>query len=261
MRDQFRVLRHSTIQSWSEFTAFYTWKTWTFTWLARLLIQVCFFALIGRMIGDVDYLLIGNAVAVMAIDATVVILLTIGARRGGTLGLEVAAPSTHLTIYLGRGLVHLGSGIAASTLAFLVLPPLFGMRMPWPQAALVPLLIVVVGLSCYSYGACVASLVLGFPSARWVALNVSYLTLMTFCGVNVPIAFWPEWLQRIITVLPMSHGLTAIRTLIAEGPASTVVTQLALELLVGAGWIVLAAVGFRQMVARGRQDGSIEFGV
>lgn len=263
MRDQLRVLRHSAIASMADFTALYTWKTWTFTWLARLLVQVCFYALIGRLLGSqeqVDYLMMGNIVAIMAIDATVIILLANGERRAGTLALMVAAPSTHLTIYLGRGLIHLVSGVTASTIAFAVLPPLFGVRLPWPQAFLVPLMIVLIGLACYCYGAFVASLVLGFPSARWVALNLSYLLLMTFCGVNVPISFWPGWVQGMTAVLPMSHGLRAIRTLLDGGPTSAVLTQLGLELCVAAGWITLAAWGFSRMVRKGRADGTIEFG-
>lgn len=263
MRDQLRVLKHGLIASWTMFSAFQTWKTWTFTWLSRLLIQACFYALIGRMLGSqqqVDYLLIGNVVAIMAIDATVVILLAVGERQSGTLALMVAAPSTHLTVYLGRGLVNLGSGVAASTTAFLVLPPLFGVGLPWPEAGLVPLMIFVVGLSCYCYGTCVASFVLGFPSARWLALNLSYLVLMTFCGVNVPTSFWPDWLRAVTSVLPMTHGLAAIRAFIAEGPASTVLVQLGLEVCVGAAWITVAAVSFNRMVRRGRRDGTIEFG-
>ncbi|MFD0202073.1 MULTISPECIES: ABC transporter permease [Saccharothrix] len=263
MRDQLRVLKHGLIASWTMYSAYQTWRLWTFTWLSRLLIQACFYALIGRMLGSqqqVDYLLIGNVVAVMAIDATVVILISVGERQSGTLALMVAAPSTHLTVYLGKGLVNLGSGVAASTTAFLVLPPLFGVRLPWPEAALVPLMILVVGLSCYCYGTCVASFVLGFPSARWLALNLSYLVLMTFCGVNVPTSFWPDWLRAITSVLPMTHGLAAIRAFIAQAPASTVLGQLALEVCVGAGWLAVAAMSFSRMVRRGRRDGSIEFG-
>ncbi|MBB5800864.1 ABC-2 type transport system permease protein [Saccharothrix ecbatanensis] len=262
MRDQLRVLKHGLIASWTMYSAFQTWKTWTFTWLSRLLVQACFYALIGRMLGSqqqVDYLLIGNVVAIMAIDATVVILLAVGERQSGTLALMVAAPSTHLTVYLGRGLVNLGSGVAASTVAFLVLPPLFGVRLPWPAAVFVPLMILIVGLSCYCYGTCVASFVLGFPSARWLALNLSYLVLMTFCGVNVPTSYWPDWLRAITSVLPMTHGLAAIRAFIAEGPASTVLMELALELCVAAGWFAVAALSFNRMVRRGRRDGTIEF--
>lgn len=264
MRDQLRVLKHSLIASFTQFAAYQTWKTWTFTWLSRLLVQVCFYALIGRMLGSqeqVDYLLIGNVVAIMAIDATVVILLAVGERQSGTLSLMVAAPSTHLTVYLGRGLVNLGSGVLASTVAFFVLPPLFGVRLPWPQAFAVPLMILLVGLSVYCYGTCVASLVLGFPAARWLVLNVSNIALMAFCGVNVPTSFWPGWLRAVTEVLPMTHGLAAIRAFLAQGPASLVLGQLALEVCVAAGWLAAAAVSFNRMVVKGRRDGTIEFGV
>ncbi|WP_309114156.1 ABC transporter permease [Saccharothrix sp.] len=262
MRDQLRVLRHGLVVQWLLFRGFHTWKTWTFGWLSRLLIQACFYALIGRMLGSqeqVDYLLIGNLVAIMAIDATVVVLLAVGERQSGTLALMVAAPATHLTVYLGKGLVHLGSGVAASTIAFLTLPPLFGVALPWPWAGLVPLMIFVVGVSCYCYGTCVAAFVLGFPSARWVALNLGYLVLMTFTGVNVPTSFWPEWVRGAISVLPMTHGLAAIRSFVDGGPVSVVAGELALELAVGAGWITVAALGFGRMVTRGRRDGTIEF--
>ncbi|MEJ2854969.1 MULTISPECIES: ABC transporter permease [unclassified Saccharothrix] len=262
MRDQLRVLRHSLAVQWRMWRGFHTWRTWTFGWLSRLLIQACFYALVGRMLGSqeqVDYLLIGNLVAIMAIDATVVILLTVGERQAGTLALMVAAPATHLTAYLGKGLVNLGSGVAASTIAFLALPPLFGVALPWPWAGFVPLMILVVGLSCYCYGTCVAAFVLGFPSARWVALNLSYLVIMTFSGVNVPTSFWPDWVHALTSVLPMTHGLAAIRSFVAGGPLPGVLADLALELGVGALWITVAALGFERMVRRGRRDGTIEF--
>lgn len=263
MRSQLRVLGQAAIAGWAEFTAFYTWQTWTFTWLARLLVQVSFYALIGRMLDDqqrVAFLVVGNAVAVVAIDAAVVVLLTIVERRSGTLPLLVAAPSTHLTIYLGRGLNHLVSGIAASIIAFFGLCPLFGVALPWPRALAVMPMIGITGLACYAYAASIASIVLGFPSARWVALNVSYLLLMTFCGVSVPVSYWPEWAQRLTTVLPLSHGLAAIRLLLAGGSAAAILTKSGAEMAVSLGWFVVAAAGFRGMVSRGRRDGSIDFG-
>jgi ABC-2 type transport system permease protein len=185
--------------------------------------------------------------------------LAVSERQAGTLALMVAAPATHLTAYLGKGLVNLGSGVAASTIAFLTLPPLFGVALPWPWAGFVPLMIFVVGLSCYCYGTCVAAFVLGFPSARWVALNLSYLVLMTFSGVNVPTSFWPDWVHALTSVLPMTHGLAAIRSFIAGGPVVGVLAELGLELGVGAAWIAVAALGFERMVRRGRRDGTIEF--
>jgi ABC-2 type transport system permease protein len=131
--------------------------------------------------------------------------------------------------------------------------------MPWPEALLVPPMIAVVGVACYCYGTFVASIVLGFPTIRWVALNVSYLALMTFCGVNVPRSYWPSWLQGITSVLPMSHGLSAIRSTLSGGTTGEVLPQLLAESAVGLGWVVLAGFCLDRMVRRGRQNGSIEF--
>ncbi|WP_367135431.1 hypothetical protein [Saccharothrix sp. HUAS TT1] len=83
---------------------------------------------------------------------------------------------------------------------------------------------------------------------------------MTFSGVNVPTSFWPGWLRAVTSALPMTHGLSAIRVFVAEGPVSAVLAQLALEVCVGAAWFAVAAVSFNRMVRRGRRDGTIEFG-
>ncbi|GAB3505887.1 ABC transporter permease [Amycolatopsis cihanbeyliensis] len=261
MRDELRVLSQAAVATWAEFTAFYTWRTWTVTWLGRLLLQVCFYAVIGRMLQSpqrLEFLLIGNSVAIVAIDACVVIILTILERRTGTLGLMVAAPSTHVTVYLGRGLMHLISGIVAAVIALGCLTPLFGLSLPWPRSLVIPCLVAVTGFACYAYGTCIAAMVMRFPSARWIALNLSYLVLMTFCGVNVPVSFWPDWVQKITSALPLTHGLDAIRLLITDGDAFQVVAQTALELLVAIGWLVAAGIGFHLLVIRERKAGTLE---
>lgn len=67
IRDSARVLRWSATSALADLRAFYTWKTWLFGWLTRILCQVAFFALIGAMLDSPDrtaYLLVGNAVFV-----------------------------------------------------------------------------------------------------------------------------------------------------------------------------------------------------
>ena len=73
-------------------------------------------------------------------------------------------------------------------------------------------------------------------------------------GVNVPITL-AGWLQRVVQVLPMTHGLAAIRTWLAGGPTGYVMTWLAFELAVGLMWIGLAAFGFSRLVTNGRRPG------
>jgi ABC-2 type transport system permease protein len=95
---------------------------------------------------------------------------------------------------------------------------------------------------------------------RNVAGNLAHLSLMVLCGVQVPVTFWPGWVQAVAGVLPVNHGLAGLRTLLAGGPWPDVGRGLALELLVGLGWLVVAAVTFRRFAEHGRRDGSIEFG-
>lgn len=264
MREQAAVLRQSAVSAFAELRVIYTWRTWTFTWLARLLIQVAFFGLIGRMLGgdaQVRYLLVGNAMAVGALESSVAILAIQGERRSGTLSLLVAAPAGHLAVYLGRGMHHLASGIVTSAAAFLVLPPLFGIPVSWPRALLALPILALVSLSTYCYAALLAAVVLGVPSMQWVALNLSYLLLMSFCGVNVPVSYWPAWLRSVTDVLPLTHGLAAVRRLLDAGLTGTVLGDVALEAAVAAGWLIAAAAAFQLMVVRGRHTGAIEFGV
>jgi ABC-type multidrug transport system permease subunit len=262
MRDQARVLRYTAMAAFAELRTIYTWRTWLFAWLTRLLVQVAFFGLIGRMLGGqerVDFLVVGASVVIVALEAMTVILVATVERRAGTLALMVAAPSTHLTVYLGRGVHFLASGLVTSNIAFFVSAAVFGVRLPWPEVLLVPPLTAVIGVAAYCYGAFVASFVIGFPGLRWTALNLSGSVVTTFAGVYVPLSFWPDAIRYAAAVLPASHGLVAVRTLIGGGPASAVLANVALELAVAAGWGLLAALGFQRMVRRGRVVGSIDF--
>lgn len=261
MRDQLRVLRHTAICAFADYRALYTWRSWTIGWLLRLLMQVSFYALIGRLLGSaqrIEFLVIGNAVYVVAMEACIVVLATVGERRSGTLPLMVAAPATHLTVYLGRGVHFLTSGLLTSSIALLALPPLFGVSLPMPQTLLTLPMLVLIGVACYGYGSAVSCLVLHKPGRSWTAMNLSYLMLLAFTGVNVPVEFWPGPVQVVAQLLPLTHGLSAIRTVIDRGSWGDVAVQLSLEAAVGLGWFLIAAIGFQRVVRIGRADGSID---
>ena len=90
------------------------------------------------------------------------------------------------------------------------------------------------------------------------------LSLMTtgvraFCGVSVPIAFWPEHVQFIVKLLPITHGLQAIRLALDEASLAAILQAAALEIAVAMGWIIIAVLAMDRMADAGRKDGSIEF--
>ncbi len=140
------TLRYATAAGWAEFATVYTWRTWTAGWLSRVLCQVAFFALIGRLLGSPEhtrFLLVGNAVLIVAVEACFVCASTTWERRAGTLPLLVAAPVSPLLVFAGRSTFWLVSGTASASISLFVLAPVFGVPLPMPRALLaVPLILV-----------------------------------------------------------------------------------------------------------------------
>jgi ABC-2 type transport system permease protein len=96
-------------------------------------------------------------------------------------------------------------------------------------------------------------------SVRNVVSNLAQTTLMALAGVNVPLAFWPAPVRWLANALPVTHGLAAVRQLIAGSDAGPVLANVGLEALVGACWLALALLTFDRPASSGRRDGSIEF--
>jgi ABC-2 type transport system permease protein len=263
VRANLTTLRYATAAGWADFAVVYTWRTWTAGWLTRVLCQVAFFALIGRLLGSAErtqFLLVGNAALIAAVESCFVCASTTWERRAGTLPLLVAAPASPLLVFAGRSTFWMASGTSTASIALFALAPLFGVPLPWPRALFAVPLIAAVSAATYCFALFVAGFVLRAMETRNVAGNLAHLSLMVLCGVQVPVTFWPGWVQAVAGVLPVNHGLAGLRTLLAGGPWPDVGRGLALELLVGLGWLVVAAVTFRRFAEHGRRDGSIEFG-
>jgi ABC-2 type transport system permease protein len=258
-----RVLAVSTATARADLAAIYTWRTWLAGWLLRVLAQVVFFALLGRLLGSpatARFLVVGNSVAIVVMEAMLVIASSTWERAAGTLPLLVAAPGRLPLVFVGRSAQWLADGVACATVAFVVVGALFGVPMPFPRVLLVVPLIALVGAATYALGLVVAAVVLRAMGLRHVASNSGYLLLMAVTGVEVPRSYWPGWLQGLAQVLPVTHGLDAIRAVVGDGPLSVVARDAAAELAVGVGWLIVAMVAFTRLAESGRRDGSIEFG-
>lgn len=261
IRDNLRILRWSATSALADLRTIYTWKTWTGGWLVRILAQVSFFALIGRLLGStqvVHFLLVGNAVYVAASTAMFVVASTSWERMAGTLPLLVAAPAHPFTVFAGRSVQWLADGVAVSAVALFALGAAFGLPFAFPRALLAIPLLLLVASSVYCFGLVLAGIALRVMGLRNVVGNIGHLSLMILCGVQVPVTFWPGPVQAVSNVLPLRHGLAAIRAVVSgSGP---VLAEAARELAVGLGWLVVAGLVFRRLAEGGRKDGSIEFG-
>jgi ABC-2 type transport system permease protein len=60
------VMRHAFAAGLADYRSIFTWRSWVFGWMVRVISQVSFFGLIGLRVANdrsAFYLLIGNALA------------------------------------------------------------------------------------------------------------------------------------------------------------------------------------------------------
>ena len=72
-----------------------------------------------------------------------------------------------------------------------------------------------------------------FRNLNSVVVLVGYVGLMTVCGVNVPLSYYPTALEWISRFLPLTNGLLAIRGVFAGEAWSWIIGHAALEGAVG----------------------------
>ena len=262
-RHTLRVIGHAALTGYRDtWGSVYTWWSWGFGLFGRLLAQVAFFAMLGRLLGSQDqvvFLLVGNAVAVAAASGLTVTTATVGERWNGTLPLLVASPSSPLVVLMGRGLAFIGNGLITSVGALLIVAPLFDVSFAWGRWPALLALLVLVTASTSMAATFLAGVILKTPSLQRTVANVGRLVTMAFCGVTVPREFYPAAVQWVSACLPVTHGLAAVRELYGEARVGTIMGNAALEVVVLLGWLTLALATFRRAADAGRRDGSIVF--
>lgn len=258
-----RVLRHAARAGFADYSTIYTWKTWLAGWYLRILAQVAFFAFIGKLLGSeeqVRFLLIGSAVLLAATGSMFAVASTQWERWAGTLPLLVASPSSPVVVFAGRSAWAFTEGVVSALATFFVLAPAFGVDLPGARTLLVVPLVVLIALSAYGLGTFLGGIVLRRPSTRNVVANVTWTTMLSIAGVAVPLSFHPEPVRWLAHALPLTHGLQAVRELLAGDPLSGLLADAAAEAGIGIAWTCLALLTFSRFAEGGRRDGSISFG-
>ena len=257
-----RLYRFGLLVGYTEFTNYWNWKTWFGGWMLQMISQALFFALLARLFGSADherFLLIGNAVAVGAVAVGWTVPSSRWDRNVGSYPLLVVAPSSLVPATIGRTSIWLAAGIATSLVAFLILGVMFDLGLPWPDTLFLLPLLVLTATSTYCLALFLGTIVTRLPKVSNFIQLLMQIFARAFCGVSVPVAFWPDAVQFIVRLLPITHGLQAIRLLLDEGPIAAILQHAALEAMVATGWIVLAILAMDRLANAGRRDGSIEF--
>jgi ABC-2 type transport system permease protein len=257
-----RVSWYAIVSGANDYWAIFTLKSWIFGWCVRMLSQVSFFALIGKLLesdAQTQFFLVGNAVMVAAMGATFAMNMTTAERGNGTLSLLLASPSRPVLVFASRGVYIMADGIFSALLGLFALGPVFGLHFPLPRVLLVIPLTALVGMSAYCFSTFLAGVIIRHRAVTGLLVNSTIVILMALCGVNVPVSFYPDWLAWISRCLPITNGLEAIRGVIDGASWSVVAAHTGAELLVMSAWLSLALATFGAFVRAGQRDGSLEY--
>jgi ABC-2 type transport system permease protein len=257
------VMRHAFHAGLADYRAIFTWRSWLAGWYVRVLFQVGFFALIGERLGDDEktyYLLVGNAMLIAGQLGVFSLNMTSAERWSGTLPLLVASPSSPILVFSARGAYLAVDGALSALAALFVAGPIFGMDLPWPRVLAVIPITFVIAIASYAFGTFLAGVVFRFRSVNSLVVVTTYVALMAACGVNVPLSYYPEPVELVSRLLPLTNGLLGIRGVFDGAPAGEIVANTALEAAVGLGWMTAALLSFNRLASRGRRDGSLDYG-
>ncbi|MGW7531116.1 ABC transporter permease [Amycolatopsis sp. NPDC054798] len=254
------IIKHSAANAFADMRVIYTWQTWLFGWLGRMLAQVTFFTCLGKQVGGdaTTFLVIGNSVMTSTIECMSVVASSMWERKAGTLPLLAAAPAHLAWVFFGRSVQWLISGSATSLVALFALGPVFGVRFHPYQIVPVAVLVLLNALGTYCFGLFLAAVFLNTPGLRNVISNSAYLVMMAICGVQVPVDHWPRAVGLVADALPLTHALSAIRTILGDGEVSDAVPAAAVAVLCGVFWFAAAYFAFRASMSRSRRSGGLE---
>lgn len=239
---------------------FWTWKSWLGGWMMRLFCSVLMWAMMGRLMQSPDtlsYLLIGNAVT--AGVGTFSMAASSWERMDGIYPLQVAAPCSLAPLLLGRTSIWMFGWIVSALIAFVLVWFAFDMHFAWQGVVLLPLLITIVCFSTLFHAVFIGALVSLAPQMRNIANNWLLIAYAAICGINVPVEFWPRWVQFIAAGFPITHGLHAIRLALAGAPLTDVARHAGLEIAVGLVWLTLMVLTVDRLADRARATGSIDY--
>ncbi len=233
----------------------HSWWTWTVLWMGRLVAEISFFALIGRLIGDddaVSFLLVGAAMLAPAYGTMFVAQAVRGLMFDGLIPYMISSPAPSFPAALGRSVHWCIDGAIAGSLGLVIGNAVFDLGFgPAEVLALVALVflcpVVMVGA-----GLMVGTLATRLPSASNLLSGLARAILVLFCGATFAVEYLPGFLRPVSEVLPLTHLIRAARSVTASEP---VLTDLGLALLVGFAWVAVARWSIRSQFERSRRTG------
>ena len=220
------------------------------TKLPRFVLQALFFVILARTAGGPElarFALIGNVMSNAVITSLVMLGISIELEKwAGTLFLIIVVSVNWLPLMIGwvtAGYLESLLGVATT---FIVLTPFMaGADLPLDRLLLAAPVMLLTVATMSGLGWLIGSITLPMRVGLLVSNMVAYL-MFVVCGVNFPLEALPSAVQVFGRLLPMTHGLLAVRGIIDGATYGDVALLLGVELVIGLVYAVVAWVVFRQ---------------
>ena len=222
--------------------------------------QLFFFAALGSYATDRSpaYFAIGNAVQVSVLAGVFGMTMAIANERWfGTLPAILATPANRAALFAGRFLPFVANGLLVSIYALIVGIIFLGVRLESSSLAVVGLALLTTVFSCTAIGALQGAISLRLRDGLFGA-NMIMMGILLFCGVNIPLAELPGWMQVVGRLLPFTHGLQAVREAADGAGIQQVGGLIGIEFLIGCAYAVVAFGLFSLLERSARQNATLD---
>lgn len=184
--------------------------------------------------GTTDYL-VYIIIGAVSYSTAISILMAVGRFfmmevREGTIYSLLITPASKLSLLLGSGLEQMQRSICEVAAVFLVCFAI-NISIPIPSLAQIFIILFSFFFSIFSMGIFVAYLMLFFRDT-YITQNTIFLLISILCGISFPIQYLPIGVQYLSELIPLTHALQLIRTIIYMNAPFVVYQNILCKLLV-----------------------------
>jgi hypothetical protein len=226
--------------------------------LPRAILQTVFAILLCRFVGGADlahYASFGAVALTVTLSTTVSIVEVPGSDKwAGTFWRVRTGRLSPFTVFVLRSWPYPVVGFGMALVTLVVVAPASGVAWRGPQLLSLLLCLALLAVTTSAAGLAGAAFAVGRRADVLVGNLLAYLMMLCSAALVPPGRI--RWADLAGNVLPMRHGLAAVRASQAHEPFAA---QLGAEALVGAGWLAVAWVLIRIQAHRARSSGHDDF--
>jgi ABC-2 type transport system permease protein len=257
MQANWRLFWSGTRASWATYLVELTPAVFFGMRIPRIILQSLFFVFLAKAAGGdtlARFALIGNAIQMAVFMVMLSMEVVIESEKwNDTFLYLIAAPSSWFPSLLGKSTAYYGDALFAATVSFAVLIPVLHVQiMIVNLLKAIPFILIILISACalgWGFGAFSLPIRYGYTLC-----NLFAYAMMIFCGINIPTSALPPAVRFIGNLLPVTHGLQAVRAIIDGASYASVMPLVGKEILIALVYSTIAWLifGYRLRVTRQR---------